>query len=97
MTTGDQWTELLACSRCGLSGRARLSQPENQPFDFSVEAIPPGFKVVRLEFGKVFYCEVCNQPVNTRQSCPRCDAQARSSDAGFSHRQDCAHVRMKMR
>ena len=44
-----------------------------QPFDFSVEAIPPGFKVVRLEFGKVFYCEVCNQPVNTRQSCPRCD------------------------
>ena len=48
-----------------------------QPFDFSVEAIPPGFKVIRLEFGKVFYYEVCDQPVNTRQSCPRCDTMPR--------------------
>src|SRR5690349_11458220 len=71
---GDQWTELLACSRCGLSGQARLSQPENRSFDFRVEAIPPGFKVVRLEFGEIFYCEVCNQPAHTCGRCSRCDA-----------------------
>src|ERR1700743_2284092 len=74
MTTVDRWTELLACRRCGLSGTARLSQPESRPFEFRVEAIPLGFKVVRLEFGKVFYCEACDQPADTRHSCPRCDA-----------------------
>jgi hypothetical protein len=75
MTITDHWTELLACPECGRSGPARLSQPENQPFELSVEAIPPGFKVVRLEFGKVFYCEVCNQPADTRNSCPQCGAK----------------------
>jgi len=32
-------------------GASRLSQPEDRVFDFNVDAIPPGFKVVRLEFG----------------------------------------------
>ena len=66
MITSNQWTELLTCSNCGMSGSTRLSRPEKRSYDFSVEAIPAGFKVVRLEFGKTFYCESCNQPVDTR-------------------------------
>jgi hypothetical protein len=66
MITGDQWTELLTCSRCGLSGTTLLSKPEKRPFDFSVESIPAGFKVVRLEFGETFYCEACDLPARAR-------------------------------
>jgi hypothetical protein len=57
-----------------MSGSARLSQPDKRAFDFSVEAVPAGFKVVRLEFGETFYCESCNQQADTRHSRPRCDA-----------------------
>jgi hypothetical protein len=66
MTALNQWTELLTCSNCGMSGSARLSQREKRAYDFSVEAIPSGFKVVRLEFGDTFYCEACNRPADTR-------------------------------
>jgi hypothetical protein len=68
MTAGDRWTELLMCSNCGMSGPARLSQPKKRPFDFSVEAIPTGFKIVRLEFGEIFFCESCNRPADTRSA-----------------------------
>jgi hypothetical protein len=30
MKAGDPWTESLACSICGLSGGARLSQPKKR-------------------------------------------------------------------
>jgi hypothetical protein len=66
MITSNQWTELLTCSNCGMSGSARFSQPENRAYDFSVEAIPAGFKAVRLEFGDTFYCEACNRLADTR-------------------------------
>ena len=66
MTALNQWTELLTCSNCGVSGSARLSQREKRAYDFSVEAIPSGFKVVRLDFGKIFFCEACNLPADTR-------------------------------
>jgi len=66
IATSNQWIELLACRNCGKSGQASLSRPEKRAYDFSVESIPAGFKVVRLEFGKVFYCEGCNQPADTR-------------------------------
>jgi len=62
----DQWIELLTCSNCGMSGSAHLSRPEKRTFDFSVEAIPTGFKVVPTEFGKTFFCETCNQPADSR-------------------------------
>jgi hypothetical protein len=68
MIASDQWTELLTCSNCGMSGSARLSRPEKRAYDFSVEAIPTGFKVVRMEFGKIFFCEACNQPADTRSA-----------------------------
>jgi hypothetical protein len=74
MKAGDQWTELLACWSCGLSGTAHFSQPEKLSYDFSVEAIPLGFKVVGSEFGETFYCEVCNRPADTNRGCPHCDA-----------------------
>ena len=66
MIVDDQWTELLACSNCGISGSARFSRPEKRAYDFSVEAIPAGFKVVRLEFGDTFYCEACDQLAGTK-------------------------------
>ena len=62
----DQWIELLTCSNCGISGSAHLSRPEKRVYEFSVEAIPAGFKIVRMEFGKIFFCEACNQPADTR-------------------------------
>ena len=49
-----------------MSGSARLSQPVKRAYDFSVEAIPVGFKVVRLEFGDAFFCEACNLQAHTR-------------------------------
>jgi hypothetical protein len=66
MIVSNRWSELVTCSNCGMSGSARLSLPVKRAYDFSVEAIPAGFKVVRLEFGDAFYCEACNQPVDTR-------------------------------
>ena len=66
MTAPNQWTELLTCSNCGMSGSARLSRPEKRAYDFKVEAVPAGFKVVRVEFGEAFYCEACNRPADTQ-------------------------------
>jgi hypothetical protein len=66
MKASDQWIELLSCSNCGMSGAARLSRPDERVYDFSVEAIPAGFKVVRMEFCKTFFCAACNRPADTR-------------------------------
>jgi hypothetical protein len=57
MMTSNQWTELLTCSNCGMSGSARLSRPEKRAYDFSVEFIPAGFKVVRLEVSPMMSCQ----------------------------------------
>jgi hypothetical protein len=48
-----------------MSGSTRLSRPEKRAYDFSVEAIPAGFKVVCMEFGKIFFCEACNRLADT--------------------------------
>jgi hypothetical protein len=48
MTDPDQWTELPTCPNCGMTGSAHLSRPEGRAFDFSVDAIPEGFKGIRL-------------------------------------------------
>jgi hypothetical protein len=49
MTDPDQWTELPTCPNCGMTGSAHLSRPEGRAFDFSVDAIPEGFKGIRLD------------------------------------------------
>jgi hypothetical protein len=64
----DNWTELLKCSNCGMSGPAHLSRPEKRAYNFNVVAVPAGFKVVRVEFGETFYCEACNQPADTQMA-----------------------------
>jgi hypothetical protein len=66
MSVLNQWTELLTRPNCGMSGSAHLSLPEKRAYDFNVEAIPAGFKVVRLEFGEIFFCKACNQPAHTK-------------------------------
>ena len=65
MTALNRWTELLTCPNCGAAGSAQLSQRKNRAYDFSVDAIPPGFKVVRLEFGETFYCQACDRRART--------------------------------
>ena len=70
----DKWTELLTCSNCGMSGSARLSRPKKRAYDFNVEAVPAGFKVVRVEFGEAFYCEACNRPADTQWPVVACFA-----------------------
>jgi hypothetical protein len=62
MTAGTQWTELLTCPNCGQSGTVHLSQPEGRAYDFSVEDVPVGFKVVRTEYGEIFFCSICDRP-----------------------------------
>jgi hypothetical protein len=64
----DKWTELLTCSNCGMSGPAHFSRPEKRAYDFNVEAVPAGFKIVRVEFGEAFYCEACNRPADTQMA-----------------------------
>jgi hypothetical protein len=49
-----------------MSGSALLSRPEKRAYDFSVDAIPAGFKIVRMEFGKTFFSEACNRPADIR-------------------------------
>jgi hypothetical protein len=67
--TGDRWTEWLTCPNCGISGSAHFSQPDQRVYDFTVEAVPPAFKVVRLEFGEIFYCKACDRQRTPDKSC----------------------------
>jgi hypothetical protein len=43
-----------------MAGSVHLSPPKKRAYDFSVDAIPAGFKVVRLEYGETFYCQACD-------------------------------------
>jgi hypothetical protein len=61
MRAGTKWTELLTCPDCGQSGPVHLSQPEGRVYDFSVEGVPAGFKVVRTEYGETFFCSACDR------------------------------------
>ena len=70
MTAGTQWTELLTCTDCGQSGPVRLSQPEGRVYDFSVEAVPAGFRVVHTEYGETFSCRACNRQAVTNYPGP---------------------------
>jgi hypothetical protein len=71
MKAGTQWTELLTCPNCGQSGPVYLSQPEGRVYDFSVETIPAGFKVVRTEYSEIFFCKACDRQAVTNRPDPR--------------------------
>jgi hypothetical protein len=65
MRAGTKWTEVLTCPDCGQSGPVHLSQAEGRVYDFSVEAVPAGFKVVRIEYGETFFCSACDRQAVT--------------------------------
>jgi hypothetical protein len=66
MTAHNQWIALLTCPNGGEPGTVHLSRPEGRACDVSVEALSAGFKVVRVEFGKAFYCKACNRPTDAK-------------------------------
>ncbi len=66
MQGSDQWTELVSCPNCGMTGAARLSKAKKGAFDFRVEAIPAGFS--RLEFCNTFFCGACDQPAHSHRT-----------------------------
>jgi hypothetical protein len=68
MEARNRWTEVVTCRHCGRAGPVRLSQPDGWTYDFDVEAIPAGFKVVRTEYGGTFFCSACDRPAIA--SCP---------------------------
>ena len=70
MRAETQWTELLTCPNCGQSGPVHLSQPEGRVYDFSVNAVPAGFKVVRMEYGETFFCKACDRHAVTNYPSP---------------------------
>ena len=61
MSAGTKWTELLTCPNCTRSGLTHLSQSEGRAFDFSVEAVAAGFKVVHTVYGETFFCSACDR------------------------------------
>jgi hypothetical protein len=58
----DQWTEILRCPNCALTGVALLSQPTGPNFGIAVDHLPAGFKLVTSQYGDTFYCKACNRP-----------------------------------
>ena len=60
----DCWVEVVRCPGCGKAGEALLSAEDKLSWDFHVDNIPHGFKVVRL-IGDVdyFFCASCDLPV----------------------------------
>jgi hypothetical protein len=59
----DCWVEVLRCPDCGKMGEAMLSAEDEYSWDFHVDNIPHGFKVVRLnDDGGYFFCASCDVP-----------------------------------
>ena len=52
----EHWTEDLVCPNCQKTGRAELSQTDDQSGDIEAESIPAGFKVIQIEHGIIFHC-----------------------------------------
>jgi hypothetical protein len=61
MAVLDQWTEILRCRNCALTGVASLSHKEIMV----IEMLPVGFKAVSSQYGDTFYCESCNRAAGT--------------------------------
>jgi hypothetical protein len=50
----DEWYENLRCPTCGKTGKATLSQDnDDEP---TIQILPHGFKVVDTEHGPDFHC-----------------------------------------
>src|SRR4051794_21279842 len=49
LMTRDCWVELLRCPRCGKTGEAQISAKDQLSWNFRVDTIPHGFKVIRID------------------------------------------------
>ena len=56
----EHWTEVLVCPNCQKTGRAELSQTDNQSGDIEAELVPAGFRVIQLEHSITFHCASCD-------------------------------------
>ena len=57
----DLWYENLRCPTCGKTGKASLSQDnDDEP---TIQILPDGFKVVATEHGPDFSCLTCDVAV----------------------------------
>jgi hypothetical protein len=54
----DQWYENLRCPACGRTGKASLSQDDDDTP--TIPVLPDGFKVVATEHGPDFRCLTCD-------------------------------------
>jgi hypothetical protein len=63
MTVSDQWTEILRCARCALTGVASLSQTGNGAV--IIKSLPAGFRAASSQYGDTFYCEGCDRTAGT--------------------------------
>jgi hypothetical protein len=61
----DCWVEVLRCARCGKTGEAQISAEDQLSWNFRVDAIPHGFKVIRIDAANsgYFFCGSCDLPV----------------------------------
>ena len=59
----DQWTETLRCPKCRKTGRAGLTQGEDDETP-TVSSIAAGFRVVQTRHGPSFRCEDCDVEVD---------------------------------
>jgi hypothetical protein len=62
MNAQTQWTEVLRCATCGLTGVACLAQPNNLAPIIVINKMPAGFTAIASEYGDTFFCEACNRP-----------------------------------
>jgi hypothetical protein len=58
----DSWVEKLRCPNCRKVGIARLSATDEFSWDFLVENVPQGFKVIQSENIRNFFCASCDIP-----------------------------------
>ena len=58
----DKWYENLRCPACGKTGRAGLSQDDDDDAA-TADIVPDGFKVVDGPYGLNFHCGTCDVAV----------------------------------
>jgi hypothetical protein len=61
MTASENWTEVLRCPDCALTGVASLAQSKGNS-TIVIDSLPVGFKAVSSQYGDTFYCKACNRP-----------------------------------
>ena len=57
----DEWNESLRCPICGRTGKASLSQDDDDAP--TIQMVPGGFKIVDTEHGPDFFCLTCDVAV----------------------------------